>query len=947
MTDIYIISNNTIKINNIKYIFSLKKQLNPIFIKNMDLIKSLPENTYILVFNKFYNPKKTFCEELINIINNNEEFHYLSKDKEIYITNNINYTNNICNIKKQNKFNIIFDIKSNKYEHIMIDDNEYTDEDVMILNAYNHNYTSIYTKDYSYDAYKLLYKEIMKNCYYIVYNIKDILDLSNLPKLKFYNHRIIITYSKLDVISMSCLKNYCKQNKYKYTKNKNIINKLKYLWFEKIIFMNFNSVLDDNIIIELNEMHESFHFINMYNLKSIKGDYMVYLNDIEFKQSSVSYPSNDIEYTLLYNKIIEEKLLKIKGYDRIYEELIQIKNKSKIMNKLISMAVLCNRRPPMEDMKLSIDSNNIDILYNWFLLLIEHKPTKEIDYTNIVKKLGINILDIIINKDLLTKNKNVYSIIIKVFDKLIKIVDKETIVFLINIIIYLNTHIKPEQIKQIIVLLMPYISRHEATGLFTKLLEKVFPNFVYTDLLILFPNNPAIVDLLVHITTHFNQSDNLNCDVSEKRSQIETNLIKLLEEDKLGKYSLTHIVSLAPNNFYLSYHGVSSKNIFELKYKLFKKICPELNYTADLSLINNDKIKVCFISSMLARMHSVHKDRHQVIKHLSLNPKFEVYFITLDNLMPDVVNCYGNAQHIKIERNLEKTKKLLTEMKLDIIVYCEIGMDAYFYLLACMRFAKIQINTWGHSDTSGLSTIDYFFSSKLYELEYKKSKTHYTEKLVLLNSLCTSYINPYSRYKNIKFNDRFSYGFNESIIIYFCAQSIFKFNKVYYDYIIQIINSNPNAILLMMKNDQQSVFIKSLNSSIVSRIHWMPPMAHKDYMNLIHISDIVLDTYPFGGCNSSLEAFSLGKVVVTQPGQMINGRFTRGFYEKMGLKKYIMNNKKEYVDFAIKLTNKEFRESIEKQIIEKSNVLYEDKETITEWEEKLIELHEKHKSNFT
>ena len=941
MIDIYIIVNNNLK-NNIKYIFSLTKQLNPIIITDMEIVNNLPENTYVLIFNKFYNPKKNFSNILVDIINNDKGFYFLSKDKNIFITNNIKYENKTLNIKKEKKYNYIFDVKSNKYEHIGMDNKEYTNEDNELLIDYYKSYSNIFTKDYSYDSFKILHNEIMKNSYYIVYRIKDIMDLSNLPKLKYYNHRIIITYTNLDVISMTCLKNYCKQNKYKYTKNKNILNKLKYLWFEKIIFMNYKSELNDMIIEELNEMHNCFLFINKYNLKSIRGDFLPYLTDLDFKPSHFTYPSSDIESTLLYNKIVEVKLLTIKGYDRIYEELMMIKNKKPdIMNKLLSMAVLCNRIPPTQEMRLQLENTNIEVLFQWFLLLQDHKPNKQIDYTNLVKKIGSNILDVIINKDLLANNIKLYTVIIKIFDKLLLIIDKETMSKLIELSIYLNKYAKPEQIKQIILLLMPCVARYEVIPIFTKLLETVYPNFVYTDLLKLFPNNSSLVDLLVNITTHFSPNDNLDCDIFDKRKKIEDNLIKLLEEDRLGKYNLTQIMSLAPNNFFLSYHGVPSKNIFELKYKLFKKICPELNYKTDLSLINNNKIRVCFISSMLNRYHSVYKDRHQVIKSLSLNPKFEVYFITLDDLSPEVINSYGYAQHVKVEQNLCKSKKLLTDMKLDIIVYCEIGMEPYFYLLACMRLAKVQINTWGHSDTSGLDTIDYFFSSKLYELEYKKSQTHYTEKLVLLNSLCTCYINPYTKYKNTKFNDRYSYGFNDSTVIYFCAQSIFKFNKIYYDYIIQIINSNPNAILLMMKNDYQSIFIKNLNHSIVSRIHWMPPMHHKDYMNLINISDIVLDTFPFGGCNSSLEAFSLGKVVVTQPGQMINGRFTKGFYTKMGLKKYIMNSKKEYVDFAIKLANKEFRESIEKQIIEKSNVLFEDKETLDEWADKLIELHNK------
>jgi predicted O-linked N-acetylglucosamine transferase (SPINDLY family) len=947
MTNIYIISNNKFY-NNIKYIFTISQKLNPIFILNMDLIKTLPDNTYVLIFNKFYNPKKNFYNVLIDIINNDKGFHFLSKDNEIFITNNIKYDNNKIDIKKQCKYNIIFNIKSNNYEHLIVDNKEYTNEDIQILNEYYKSYNNIFTNNFSYDAYKKLYNEIMKDCYYIIYHIKDILDLVNLPQLTFYNYRLIITYTNLDVISFSCLKNFCKQNNYKYKKNKDILDNLNYLWFEKIIFMNNKSEINDTIINELNEMHKIFTFINKYNLKSINGDIIPYLYNLDIKLSSKSYPSNDIEYKLLYNKLIEAKLLNIKGYDKIYDELLTNPNKTKHINKIMSMSVLCNRMPPMQELALNIDNNNINVLYHWFLLLIEHKPTKDINYNSIIKNLGRNIIDIIINKDLMANNKNIITIITKIFDKLIFIIDKEVLIGLINISTYLHKYIPIEQIKQIILLLMPFISRFEITALFTKLLETIFPNFIYIDLLKIFPNNPSIIDLLIHITTHFSQSDNLNSNIFEKRQNIELNLIKLLEEDKIGKYTLAQILSLSPNNFYLSYHGVSSKNIFELKCKLFKKICPELNYKADFIdnkiKNNNKKIKVCFIASMLSRMHSVFKDRHQVIKHLSLNNNFDIYFMTLDELYIDVINEYGNAIHIKTERNLDKTKKKLLELQFDIIVYCEIGMDSYFYLLACMRFAKIQINTWGHSDTSGLDTIDYFFSSKLYELDYEEAQQHYSEKLILLNSLCTSYINPYTKYKNLIFNDRTHYGFNDSTIIYFCAQSIFKFNSIYYDYIIQIISSNPNAILLMMNNEQQSVFIKNLNHPIVSRIHWMPPMQHKDYMKLIKISDIILDTFPFGGCNSSLEAFSLGKVVVTQPGQMINGRFTKGFYEKMGLSNYIMNSKEDYIDFAIKLADKNYRELVEKEIIEKSNVLFQDKETITEWAEKLTELYHNHQN---
>ena len=41
--------------------------------------------------------------------------------------------------------------------------------------------------------------------------------------------------------------------------------------------------------------------------------------------------------------------------------------------------------------------------------------------------------------------------------------------------------------------------------------------------------------------------------------------------------------------------------------------------------------------------------------------------------------------------------------------------DTFF--LAFSKLAPIQCTTWGHSDTSGIDTIDYYLSSTYYENE--------------------------------------------------------------------------------------------------------------------------------------------------------------------------------------------------------------------------------------
>jgi hypothetical protein len=95
---------------------------------------------------------------------------------------------------------------------------------------------------------------------------------------------------------------------------------------------------------------------------------------------------------------------------------------------------------------------------------------------------------------------------------------------------------------------------------------------------------------------------------------------------------------------------------------------------------------------------------------------------------------------------------------------------------------------------------------------------------------------------------------------------------------------NPNFILILLNNESKHKVISRFNNkNITSKIHIFPGMDHFNYLNLMNISDIILDPFPFGGCNSSLEAFSLSKIVITHASDMINGRFTTGFYKKMVL----------------------------------------------------------------
>ena len=66
-------------------------------------------------------------------------------------------------------------------------------------------------------------------------------------------------------------------------------------------------------------------------------------------------------------------------------------------------------------------------------------------------------------------------------------------------------------------------------------------------------------------------------------------------------------------------------------------------------------------------------------------------------------------------------------------------MDPVSYFLAFSRIAPVQVAWWGHPDTTGIPTIDYFVSS---DIEVPGAQAHYSEKLFKLKGLGTHFTRP-------------------------------------------------------------------------------------------------------------------------------------------------------------------------------------------------------------
>ena len=217
------------------------------------------------------------------------------------------------------------------------------------------------------------------------------------------------------------------------------------------------------------------------------------------------------------------------------------------------------------------------------------------------------------------------------------------------------------------------------------------------------------------------------------------------------------------NFFYLAYHAKENLEIKKKTAKFFKKIIPNINY------VNNDVkkkkiIKVGFISEFLGN-HTIAKLFGGLIKNID-RKKFEVVIfhtsLTSKSSMRKEIDDSA-SKTIILNSKIENQQQQIKEEKLDILFYPDIGMSPTTYFLALSRFAPVQIVSWGHPETTGIDTIDYFLSSALFELNNAKKK--YTERLIQLSQFPLYYNPPFAQSKSVlKNRSHFNFPKKKKII---------------------------------------------------------------------------------------------------------------------------------------------------------------------------------------
>lgn len=394
----------------------------------------------------------------------------------------------------------------------------------------------------------------------------------------------------------------------------------------------------------------------------------------------------------------------------------------------------------------------------------------------------------------------------------------------------------------------------------------------------------------------------------------------------------------------------------------------------DGTMVRVRRIRICFISDKLMAYTSVFRDRIGVIA--GLDPRyFEVWVAVWSPLekldRSPIVQHFLRPIHkanrlIRLhKRDLEHNQREIAKHEFDMIIYPDLGMQQDATLLAHARLAPVQATTWGHSDTSGNPSIDYYFTSHLFEQTADLSipRSNYTEAPILMRTSGTYYYSPRrmaSNYFRQGYEDFFlnkqQLGFPVNAIVIGCLHSFYKFNPDFEQVLGQIMNrtakelQRPVYLALSNSIPFNKAHLARLNKALgihcETRIKWFQNKQPHEWLNLVSICDIMLDPFPFGGCNTTLEAFDFAKPVVCWPSKrMLPGKFTQGFYSIMGLDKLgcCVGSASEYIDITLRLLKDQaYYNFVSGKINERRHMLFEDPDVIREYSQLITKLVRAH-----
>jgi predicted O-linked N-acetylglucosamine transferase (SPINDLY family) len=270
-----------------------------------------------------------------------------------------------------------------------------------------------------------------------------------------------------------------------------------------------------------------------------------------------------------------------------------------------------------------------------------------------------------------------------------------------------------------------------------------------------------------------------------------------------------------------------------------------------------------------------------------------------------------------------------------VLIYPEIGMNDRTIQLAMQRLAPVQCSSWGHPETSGFPTIDYFLSSDL--MEPPDADAYYTERLIRLPGLSIYYEPLDMQPESLS---RAEIGLRPGSVAYWCGQNLCKYlpqldhvfpaiAQAVGDCQFVFVGFPPIDHVVRVFRERMEAAFAAAGLDMLHHCVFLPLLSSGRFVGALAQCDVVLDSIGWSGSNTTLEGLPSKRPVVTLERGPMRARHTAAILRMMGITQTIAGSVEEYVGIAARLAaDAEWRATLSRLMGERTELVYRDRTCI-------------------
>ena len=372
-------------------------------------------------------------------------------------------------------------------------------------------------------------------------------------------------------------------------------------------------------------------------------------------------------------------------------------------------------------------------------------------------------------------------------------------------------------------------------------------------------------------------------------------------------------------NFNTAYHGLANRDLHVGIAGLHRRLCPRLAQERSSAGLAHTPRRIGVISRYL-KPHTIADYFVEMLHSVQAQglPLSIFTFERTTNPFLERLSHYSASMH-RLPADLWAAADAITREKLDLLLYLDIGMDPLTYFLAHVRLAPLQCALYGHPDTTGIPTVDYFISPAI--MEPSHGEEHYSENLCALPGLVSGVGRP--RWPG-KFS-RHELGLPADRTLFLCPQSLFKLHPGFDHALRRLLEEDLDASLLLFRAPKKAWdehLERRLN--LGSRLVWLPPTSSERFLATCDAVDAVLDTPCFSGGATSYKILGIGVPMVAWLGEFMRSRQTAGLYAHLKINGPVASSEDEYVDLALRVAHDAaYKAELRQLLVEGASALFD------------------------